>query len=538
MSEVHFVFEKPQKHDRPEKKRSRLVTSCDACRSRKIKCRPSGFGDDVCEACKIASSNCVYEERDRIRAERGIANFTVAPANAIQTPTKTLAAKRVARGSAKSSSRSVSRPPQPVRRPSEDERTTDSDSTKSQSPPVRDHNNVISLFDHRRPDYPSPNLLPHFVSLFFPHVGDRFPWLDPEDTLRSAVAGTLNPAVANCIAAFAARFSDRMPRSADHRCFAGEPYVDMAKSLLATAMDPPSLETLQGLIMIAYLESGTPRQESFFAYTEAACVMAGDLNILYEDIIMLAESERSRVVMRMTFWSVAWLDLYACSCNGKPSVFVIETSTTGVPFSTRDGSSQTVHLYRSLKQLYIVMSVLKDVAIGASTRRASPIRELGLKEMRRFLATFQAQLPADVAFTREALLQAEANYNLQYFVLLHMLIHTLVVVVHCPALFWIAQSDDTVVDAPQVSAAWSSARFVVDILLTVNGLDSRLLVGTPSFLFPLSIARAAFSLEQAYAGVPWSTFGGSSNGAYTVQSDCQEYVAKVEDLASSISVYV
>lgn len=30
MSEIHFVFEKPEKAERPEKKRSRLVTSCDA----------------------------------------------------------------------------------------------------------------------------------------------------------------------------------------------------------------------------------------------------------------------------------------------------------------------------------------------------------------------------------------------------------------------------------------------------------------------------------------------------------------------------
>ncbi len=258
---------------------------------------------------------------------------------------------------------------------------------------------------------------------------------------------------------------------------------------------------------------------------------------------MLAESDNLRVLMRMMFWSVAWLDLYACSCTyfrwpncplkaeallarGQPTFFVVESTTTGVPFSTTHDRPFQTRLYNSLKRLFIIMSFLKDIMIDTPTRRAHPIGKPGLEEMRRFLTAVQAGLPTDMSFTREALMRAQANHSLQYFVLMHQLIHTLVVFLHCPLLFWIDVG---------VGAAWSSARFVVNMFETVNALDTRFLVGTPCFLFPLSVARAAFSLEeQAYASVPWSSSSGSS--AYAMQSDCQEYVTRVEALTNSILV--
>ncbi|KIM45080.1 hypothetical protein M413DRAFT_329591 [Hebeloma cylindrosporum] len=63
-----FIIESPQ-HSQGHKKRPRLVTSCDNCRLKKIKClQPSP--EAKCEACKSAKIPCRFRDRERYFAER------------------------------------------------------------------------------------------------------------------------------------------------------------------------------------------------------------------------------------------------------------------------------------------------------------------------------------------------------------------------------------------------------------------------------------------------------------------------------------
>ncbi|KAF8893921.1 hypothetical protein BD779DRAFT_1669437 [Infundibulicybe gibba] len=63
-----FIIESPQ-HSQGHKKRPRLVTSCDNCRLKKIKClQPSP--ETKCEACKAAKIPCRFRDRERYFAER------------------------------------------------------------------------------------------------------------------------------------------------------------------------------------------------------------------------------------------------------------------------------------------------------------------------------------------------------------------------------------------------------------------------------------------------------------------------------------
>ncbi|KAG6886306.1 hypothetical protein C0993_006716 [Termitomyces sp. T159_Od127] len=63
-----FIIESPQ-HNQGHKKRPRLVTSCDNCRLKKIKClQPSP--ETKCEACKASKIPCRFRDRERYFAER------------------------------------------------------------------------------------------------------------------------------------------------------------------------------------------------------------------------------------------------------------------------------------------------------------------------------------------------------------------------------------------------------------------------------------------------------------------------------------
>ncbi|KAG1716085.1 hypothetical protein ID866_1057 [Astraeus odoratus] len=68
MDGFQFIIESPQ-DTQIQKKRPRLVTSCDSCRLKKIKClQPTPEGQ--CEACTIAKIPCLFRDRERYFAER------------------------------------------------------------------------------------------------------------------------------------------------------------------------------------------------------------------------------------------------------------------------------------------------------------------------------------------------------------------------------------------------------------------------------------------------------------------------------------
>ncbi|EIM80003.1 uncharacterized protein STEHIDRAFT_150846 [Stereum hirsutum FP-91666 SS1] len=68
MDNLRFVMESPQ-HSPTHKKRPRLVTSCDNCRLKKIKCVQSK-DQERCESCESLQVSCLFRDRERYFAER------------------------------------------------------------------------------------------------------------------------------------------------------------------------------------------------------------------------------------------------------------------------------------------------------------------------------------------------------------------------------------------------------------------------------------------------------------------------------------
>lgn len=69
-----FILEEPHggaPQKGQQRKRARLVTACDACRIKKIKCIRTPKIQQ-CEACRVSNGACLYGDRDRYQAERGL----------------------------------------------------------------------------------------------------------------------------------------------------------------------------------------------------------------------------------------------------------------------------------------------------------------------------------------------------------------------------------------------------------------------------------------------------------------------------------
>ncbi|KAG8906055.1 hypothetical protein FRB99_007712 [Tulasnella sp. 403] len=79
-----FILEEPNtgsSKGQNNRKRARLVTACDNCRVKKIKCiRTSQLDSEApCEACKLGNTDCSYSDRDRYQNERGLSFASTVP---------------------------------------------------------------------------------------------------------------------------------------------------------------------------------------------------------------------------------------------------------------------------------------------------------------------------------------------------------------------------------------------------------------------------------------------------------------------------
>ncbi|KAF5325756.1 hypothetical protein D9611_000077 [Ephemerocybe angulata] len=342
-----FIIESPQ-HNTGHKKRPRLVTSCDNCRLKKIKClQPSP--ETKCEACKAAKIPCRFKDRERYFAERSraIAGPSVnAPAygadhrhdsnpaldafsvaSSSSSPSLSNAALRSNSHSPKASGlvspegEANGRYPYPSdpRRGDPNYRHSANSSISSfhsrnnsygysnyagspapalhqplnSRPPTQADYRHVQLFDPDRPHYPHPSLIHQFVQAFFENnLGNEFPFLTYEQLMNDAWENRLPPAIANVVAAMASRYSNVPELTIRGLHNVAEAYLEMAKTQVAT---PPSMETLHAIMLIAWSEYKNNRHPNFRHFTHNAVTMAQDLGLSDpEPPVQITDAERRR----------------------------------------------------------------------------------------------------------------------------------------------------------------------------------------------------------------------------------------------------
>ncbi|KAF8070359.1 hypothetical protein FPV67DRAFT_1755501 [Lyophyllum atratum] len=350
-----FIIESPQ-HNQGHKKRPRLVTSCDNCRLKKIKClQPSP--ETKCEACKASKIPCRFRDRERYFAERSraiagpnvgtyvddqrtetnpamdafsVASGSSSPAlsshsNPRSNSHSPKASGMVSAAEGDANGRYQSYPPDPRRPADPSHRHAGSPSvssfqssrndpgyaynTPSTHPraPLYQHNSRhLHLFDPDQPQCPHPMLMQHFVPIFFERCAGDFPFLAYEQVIAEVWERRLPPMLSNSIAAIASRYAENIQELVVRGLHnVSETYLDNAKTIGASISHIGNMDTLHALILLAWSEYKNNRGSSFRTYCSMAVRMAMDLGLSDQNAVQmhLSEKERNR---RRTTWAVAY----------------------------------------------------------------------------------------------------------------------------------------------------------------------------------------------------------------------------------------
>ncbi|EIW79876.1 hypothetical protein CONPUDRAFT_83130 [Coniophora puteana RWD-64-598 SS2] len=371
---MQFVIVSPNSSNR-QKRRPRLVTSCDNCRSRKIKCVQ--ISDSKCEACEQAEISCHYGDRERFYAGVSGGGVKKRTGSRRQSPTHEVGASR-SRASSTSTPSSSSPSPRLSQTPAQlSSPATSSDSLQPVSgdlmyhsllssmpgsgfslegcsPPTPgtplpdfsadwlsfgldqqlspsftapDQSGRVLLFDPEQPRFPHKSLMPYFIGVFLQKMGSQYPFMTYQNTLDRYNLGELPPLLCNCLAALAVRYCDLpdlINRGLDG---IAQQYLERAKNIFSVIMSKPAPDTLYALLLLSWAEHRHGRVSDFRTYSQMAMRMAMDLGLSKASDVA-SPTDPTRV----TWSSVVQLETFATASGSSSAHFAIPPSLIMVHF--------------------------------------------------------------------------------------------------------------------------------------------------------------------------------------------------------------
>ncbi|KAF9231397.1 hypothetical protein BU15DRAFT_82449 [Melanogaster broomeanus] len=361
MDGFQFIIESPQAAQ-GHKKRPRLVTSCDNCRLKKVKClQPTP--ESQCEACTLAKIPCKFRDRERYFAERSRAITGTSTPIPHERPDSRVAFSRqegIARGestapdsssgqgvayggpqSASQSSHSSPRsgghdsagharyqsyppdPPEHTRSPGPHvghHRLTSSSSSHSYGRQLSQPSQYRStqLFDPTQPQLPQRAWMQEFTHQLVSNMDAQCQFITYDDICDKLRRQTLSPLLANCVAALGARHAAicivcflRGLHMGSH--VVADIYCDVAKELLPTSLHQPTIETVQATILLAWAEYKSGRARGFRQYSDLAMRTAMAIGLSEASSLQLSSYDPYQSRLRITWSSLTQLELYASS---------------------------------------------------------------------------------------------------------------------------------------------------------------------------------------------------------------------------------
>ncbi|KAF8582222.1 hypothetical protein K439DRAFT_168316 [Ramaria rubella] len=567
MDGFRFILENPHPNasNNKQRKRARLVTACDSCRVKKIKCQqPSPNGR--CEACKSSKTPCLFGDRDRYQAERGVSCTWNTPAEEAPGSPETSSRKRKMTAPSPSASdlwtpasASTSAAPSRSGTPAggsvsnyryflNEQRAGPSSlpsfvnslnifpgATHSSDPSLNATSyDELPLFDPTRPRFPHPRRMCHLGALFFDNVGAHFPFLDRYDVLHRIEQRTCSAILSNVIAGLAVRFTN--PARPDPT--AAAPFYDMAKTLAAHVVSVPSVEALHALICITWVEYGAGHDDGFWRYSRMAIAMCLDLGLGNEATIQVAATSDVRHRLRLTWWMVVCVaDIAASWATGRPCSLDLELFDTELPSTTDDASL----LFRNIVELFVIRGKLTRVLEVHVENYGDSSLDWDLAELKADLKNISKELPPLFVFN-EANLTDMHNRRLGHvFVQMHLLIHGVSALLNRPSLLP-SYGLPVPTEGPRAEAARSSAKALVDVLMVVEDVGPHVL-RDPFMDLPILVASRAFIAENEFQEtIAAGTRSSQSNELTRQWSEtflikCKEFLARISSAYGSNSSF-
>ncbi|EGO25163.1 hypothetical protein SERLADRAFT_464891 [Serpula lacrymans var. lacrymans S7.9] len=183
------------------------------------------------------------------------------------------------------------------------------------STPINAHvpRRSLQLFDPAHLQCPHRNLMPHFIQLFFQHMGTQCTFIVHDEILEKFTNGSLTALLSSCIASIAVRFSNVPELTSRGLHSIAEAYGDNAKNILSAVVHQPSLDSLHALMVLAWSEYKNGRALGFRGYCEMAMTMAVDLGLSEAGAVNSYGTDQDH--LRVTWSSLVQLHYYASSMN-------------------------------------------------------------------------------------------------------------------------------------------------------------------------------------------------------------------------------
>ncbi|KAF8514048.1 fungal-specific transcription factor domain-containing protein [Gautieria morchelliformis] len=520
MDGFRFILENPHPNasNNKHRKRARLVTACDSCRVKKIKCQQP-VPNSRCDACKAAKIPCLFGDRDRYQAERGVTctwSTTVEeiPADLPESSSRKRKMTHapypapppsLLRSNSQSSSTENSRSVTPAGGFRSNDRYVHSEQRAGPSftheinvfPQTAVHaqgNDMkcvsydqLPLFDPNRPRFPHPYRMRQLGAVFFDRVGPYFPFLDRYDVLHRIEQRTCSAILSNCIAGLAIRFAN--PLQPDFA--ASAPFYDMAKSLASHVTSVPSVEALHALNCITWAEYGSGDDDGFWMYSRMAITMCLDLGLGNEATIQVAATPEVRQRLRLTWWMVVCTaDIAASWVTGRPAILDLDQYDTRLPEPTDDMSL----LLRNIAGLCVLRGRLSRVLDAHVENQGDSSLDWDLSKLQTDLENLSKSLPATMLFNEDNLVAMCDRQMGHCFVQMHILMHALSALLNRPSLLP-AYGLPVPADGPRAIAARTSAKSLADTLITVENVAPEAL-SDPFMDLPILVACRTFIAES------------------------------------------
>lgn len=327
------------------------------------------------------------------------------------------------------------------------------------------------LFDPSRPRYPRRDVLIHLSELFVKLFRTNLcPWVREQELLAGAKDASLPSILANSICAMTARFSDWAELKRKTPKNAGEPFSEMAKTLIVPMLSWPSLDVIEALILLSYAEFGSGSDSGLWMYSGMGMRMAMDLGIQHESTIQSLPTQAEQEKARWLFWSGCYsIDRITCFGTGRP-VTMMEHAIDCLPPSVPPDSdvfyaSQILQVLLRRGRMGELLN-RKDDYVKISEKKAR------LSEMWQECAAYFQALPSSCAFSVQSFKRAAAQNRGAAFLFLHVLFQSTISLLERPGLMRGRETDTINFATPGVMHISASAsRSIVDMINLANQVD-------------------------------------------------------------------
>ncbi|KAI9478215.1 MAG: fungal-specific transcription factor domain-containing protein [Benjaminiella poitrasii] len=189
------------------------------------------------------------------------------------------------------------------------------------------YNNISTTY-HCNNEWPPDDTIEHLLEIYIKHCEVISPIID-FDGLRDSVKNkTCNSFLLYSILSVAARFSNRLDVVEDPLWVSGEKYAIKARSMIADVIESPSIDHIQGLLILCINEYGCARGPRCWMYVGIAARMALELGLnrelIFEEVnpgtVLTKKQWLWYESRRKVYWNTFINDMLASAINGRPQM--------------------------------------------------------------------------------------------------------------------------------------------------------------------------------------------------------------------------